>query len=69
MLSPDAVRSSIFFAARIFRVDNDALDFVDQFKRAFVAILQRLRGFAPTAIQNRVGSGDARGMRGVFSNT
>ena len=47
-------------------MDNDALNLVDQFKGAILAVLQRLHGPAPTAIENRGGSGDARGMAGVL---
>jgi hypothetical protein len=41
-------------------------DFLDQLERTVVAILQRLRGVAPAAIEDRVGGGDARSRRGVF---
>jgi hypothetical protein len=47
-------------------VDNDALDSMDQFKRAVIAVLQRLRGLALAAIQDRVGGRDARGGCGIF---
>jgi hypothetical protein len=45
---------------------HDALDSMDQFKRAVIAVLQRLRGLAPAAIQDRVGGRDARGGCGIF---
>jgi hypothetical protein len=48
-------------------MDNDALDFVDQFKGTFGAILDRLDGFAPAAIQNGIGGGDFRGRRRVLA--
>ena len=47
-------------------MDNDTLDFMDQLERTVIAIFQRLRGLAPAAVQDRIGGGDARGMRGVF---
>jgi hypothetical protein len=36
-------------------VDNDALDSVDQFKGAVIAILDCLRRLAPATIQDRIG--------------
>jgi hypothetical protein len=53
-------------AVGILRVDNDALDSLDQLEGAVVAILDRLRRPAPAAIQNGVGGGDfgcGRGSR------
>ena len=47
-------------------MDNDALDFVDQLKRAVVAILDGLRRLAPAPIQDGVSRGDPRRGRGVF---
>lgn len=46
-------------AAGIFRIDNNALDPVDQLQRALLAVGDRLDGLAPAAIQKRVGRGDA----------
>jgi hypothetical protein len=43
-------------------MDNDALDSMDQLKRAVAAGLKRLRGLAPAAIEDRVGRGDTRRM-------
>ena len=40
-------------------MDNDALDSMDQFESAVLAVLDWLRSLAPAAIQNGVG-GDAR---------
>ena len=45
---------SKIFAVGIFRVDNDALNSMDEFKCRVIAILQRLGGFAPTAVENGV---------------
>ena len=42
-------------------MDNDALDFMDQFKGSVVTALECLRGLTPAAVQNGVGGGDARG--------
>ena len=36
-------------------MDNDALDFVNQFQSAVIAILDWLRRLAPASIQNGVG--------------
>ncbi len=47
-------------------MDNDALNLVDQFKGAIFAVLQRLHGPAPAAIEDRGGGGDACGMAGVL---
>src|ERR1700722_7315715 len=43
-------------AVGVFRIDNDALDSVDQFKGAVAAVLDRLGGPAPSAVENGVGS-------------
>ena len=45
-------------AVGIFRMDNDTLDSVDQFKRAVIAVLDGLRRLAPAAVQDGVGGGD-----------
>jgi hypothetical protein len=45
-------------AVGIRRMDNDALDSLDQFKSSVVAILDRLRRLAPAAIQDGIGGGD-----------
>ena len=50
-------------AVGIFRMDNDALNFVDQLDRAIIAVLDRLGSLAPAAIQNSVGGGDPRRRR------
>lgn len=44
-------------------MDNDALDSVDQFKGAIIAVLDRLRRLAPAAIQDGIGRGDPRRRR------
>ena len=49
----------------IFRIDNDALDAMDQFKRAAIAILDGLRRLAPAAIEDGIGRRHPR--RGVAS--
>src|SRR5882757_7379924 len=54
-------------AVGIFRVDNDTLNSMDQFERAVIAVLQRLRGLAPATIENGVGGGDACGGGGVLA--
>jgi len=36
-------------------MDNDTLNSVDQFEGAIVAVLQRLHGLAPAAIEDRGG--------------
>jgi hypothetical protein len=38
-------------------MDNDALDSMDQFESTVIAILDRLCGLAPAAVQNGVGCG------------
>src|SRR6266852_690414 len=48
---------SNILAVGILRMDNDALDSMDQFESAVIAILDRLCGLAPAAIQNGVGRG------------
>src|SRR5215813_10200772 len=57
---------SKIFAVGILRVDNDALDAVDEFERAIIAVLQGLRGLAPSAVEDRVRGRDARGVGGVL---
>ena len=47
-------------------MDNDALNSVDQFERAISAALERLRGLAPAAIQDRIGRGDPRRRCRIF---
>ena len=47
---------------------NDALDPVDQLKRPRIAILQRLRGLAPAAIEDGVGGGHAGGWRRILAS-
>jgi len=49
-------------------MNNDALDPMDQFERAIAAVLQRLRGLAPAAIENGVGGGDASGGRCILAS-
>src|ERR1700732_4610182 len=48
------------FAVGIFRMDNDALDSMDEFQGGVLARVDRLRGFAPAAIENGVGRGNPR---------
>src|SRR5882757_5782673 len=62
----DASSGSNTRAVGILRVDNDTLDFVNEFKRAIVAILQRLRRLAPAAIKDGGRGRDARGRRRVL---
>jgi hypothetical protein len=47
-------------------MDNDALDSVDQFESAVIAILDCLCGLAPAAVQNGIGCGNARGGRCIL---
>src|SRR3954470_3505738 len=54
-------RASMPLPASPFWMHNDALDPMNQLKRAVAAVLQRLRGLAPAAIENGVGGGDAGG--------
>jgi hypothetical protein len=58
---------SNILAVGIRRMDNDSLDSVDQLEGAVVAVLDRLRRFAPAAIQNGVGGGDSCCGRRVFT--
>jgi hypothetical protein len=44
---------------------DDPLDPVDEFERAIIAVLQRLRGLAPTAVKNCVRGGDLCGVCGA----
>ena len=44
-------------------MNNDTLNSMDQFKRAIIAIPQRLRRLAPAAIENGVRRRHARGGR------
>jgi hypothetical protein len=55
-------------AAVLLRMNNDALYPVNQFERTVAAVLQRLRGFAPAAIENGVGGGDAGGGSCVLAS-
>src|SRR6516162_9432083 len=48
-------------------MDNDALNSMDQLQRPVLAILQRLHGLAPTAIEDRIGGGDARGCGRILA--
>src|SRR5450755_4714753 len=59
---PGRSSGSNAFAVGIFKMDNDTLDSVDQLERAFVGGLERLRGLAPAAIEDRIGRGETRGM-------
>src|ERR1700731_2890771 len=52
-------------AVGIFRMDNDALDSVDQLQRTVVAVADRLGGFAPAAIQNGIRGGNLCGGGGI----
>ena len=47
--------------AGILRMNNDTLDPMDQLERTVTAVLQRLRGLAPAAVENGVGGRNARG--------
>ena len=51
-----------------FRMNDDALDPVNEFERAVATVLQRLRGLAPAAIENGVGGGDASGGRCILAS-
>jgi hypothetical protein len=55
-------------AVGIRRMDNHALDSLDQLEGAVVAILDRLRRPAPAAIQDGVGGGDFCCGRRVFTS-
>jgi hypothetical protein len=55
------IDASNALTARILRMNDDTLYSMNEFKRTIATILQRLRGLAPTAIENGVGSGNARG--------
>src|SRR5258707_1225322 len=55
-------------AVGIFRVDNDALNLMDQFKGTVVGVLKRLRGLTPAAVENDVGGGDARGRGRILAS-
>jgi hypothetical protein len=48
-------------AAVLLGMNNDALDPMNQFELTVAAVLQRLRGLAPAAIENGVGGGDTGG--------
>jgi hypothetical protein len=64
------MRQSTLFhhlAAVLLRMNNDALDPMDQFERAVTAVLQRLRGLAPAAIENGVGGRHAGGGRCILA--
>ena len=58
---------SNILAVGIRRMDNDALDSLDQFESAVIAVLDRLRRPAPAAIQDGVGGGDFCCGRRVFT--
>ena len=58
---------SNILAVGIRRMDDDALDSLDQFEGAVIAVLDRLRRFAPAAIQDGIGGGDFCGGRRVFT--
>ena len=49
-------------------INNNALDPVDQFERTVAAVLQRLRGLAPAAIENGVGGRHAGGGGRVLAS-
>ena len=53
--------ASSSFLVRPFRVNDNALYPMNELDRPITAVLQRLRGFAPTAIENGVGGRDAGG--------
>ena len=65
--APEAGSGSSIFVVRPFRVNNYPLDAVNQFQRSAIAVLQRLRGLAPAAIENGVGGRDARGRRRILA--
>lgn len=48
-------------AAVLLGMNNDALDAMNEFERAVAAVLQRLRGLAPAAVENGVGGRHACG--------
>src|ERR1700730_7436910 len=60
-------RGAKILAVRIFRMDNDALDSVDQLERAVGAVLDGLRRLAPAAIQDGVGGGNLGRGGGVLA--
>ena len=47
--------------AGILRMNNDTLYPMDQLERTVTAVLQRLCGLAPAAVENGVGGGNAGG--------
>lgn len=47
---------------------NDALDPVNQLERPLAAVLQRLRGLAPAAIEDGIGGGNAGGWRCILAS-
>ncbi len=47
-------------------MDNDALDSMDQLERAVAAILEGLRGLAPTTIENGGSGGYPRGRSRIL---
>src|SRR3954447_5660588 len=55
-------------AVGICRVDNDALDSMDQSKDAVIATFRRLRRLAPAAVQDGVGRRDARRGRCILTS-
>src|SRR6202035_856715 len=63
---PDSSGSNIS-AVGIFRMDNDALDFMDQFEGAIAAVLDGLGGLAPAAIQDGVGGRYFGGRRRILA--
>jgi hypothetical protein len=55
------------FAVGILRMDNDALDAVDELEGAVIAVLQGLCGLAPAAIEDGVRSRYARRRGGILA--
>jgi hypothetical protein len=51
---------------RLIRPHDHALDAMDQFERAILAVLNCLRWPAPAAIQKSIGCGHARRMSRIF---
>jgi hypothetical protein len=48
-------------------MDNDALDTVDEFERAVIAVLQGLRGLSPATIEDGVRRRHARCRSGILA--
>ncbi|KRR23710.1 hypothetical protein CQ13_26905 [Bradyrhizobium retamae] len=52
----------------LFRMNYNTLDPVYEFERAVTAVLQRLCGLAPAAVENGIGGRDASGGSGILAS-